>query len=76
MIITTYRCDLCKREVRYPYGGYRLQYSGCGGIGFLFLDTDQTRVSESIICKGCVRGLSYAMGHMPHHPNESDDDNG
>ena len=70
MIIVIYRCDLCKKDVEYPYGGYRLSYSGCGGIGFEFLDTEDKNISKSVICKNCAHGLRYALSHIPKSPYE------
>lgn len=63
MIITTYKCDLCRHIVNFPYGGYRLSFSGDGAIGLEFLD--KATKSESIICKHCVRGLRYGLSHLP-----------
>lgn len=65
MIVKTYRCDLCKREVSYPRGGYRLTFSGDGAIGFVWLDDKNPRATETIICKSCEHGLGYAMSHVP-----------
>lgn len=64
MIVRTYKCDLCKDKLSYPYGGYRLVFSGDGAISFVFLDND--RGKEAIICKHCVRGLEYALSHIPY----------
>ena len=74
MIVNNYICDLCKREVRYPYGGFHLSFSGCGGISFILLDSKDKRKNDSIVCKSCVRGLKYAVGHIPIHPDDIDDE--
>lgn len=72
MIIKIYKCDLCKVEVLNPYDGYRLVFSGDGAISFVYLDDDKGK--ESIVCKHCVRGLRYAINHMPpKHPREEEE---
>jgi hypothetical protein len=74
MITKTYKCDLCKREVDYPYGGYHLTFSGDGAISFVFLDKESSRPkNEAIICTPCAIGLRYAVNHLPKNPCEEDD---
>ena len=66
MITRIYTCDCCKEQVSYPYGGYRLTFSGDGGIGFVFLDNLLFQNSKDfIICKSCVVGLRYALDCLP-----------
>jgi len=69
MIIKTYKCDLCKKEVVSWYDGYRLSYSGDGCISLHWLN-EETR-SESVICLHCVDGLEkWGLNHKPKHPDE------
>jgi len=74
MIVNNYICDLCKREVRYPFGGFHLSFSGCGGISFVFLDNTEKRKNDSIVCKSCAHGLRYATTHIPKHPDDDEDE--
>lgn len=74
MIATTYKCDLCKKEVSYPEGGYHLTFSGDGAIGFVWLDDTsgmrhqsaiKIQRDETIVCCECAKGLRYAVAHLP-----------
>jgi hypothetical protein len=52
-----YKCDLCKRAIPYPSGGYKLSGYKDGEYKILLLPLDSGFASESAICLTCVKQI-------------------